>query len=118
VIARQLTAPYSPQQNGVVEGRNRTIISTTRSMLKATKMLQVFWAEADRHAIYILNRAPTKAVPDSTPYEALKGRKPKMDHLRIFGCIAFAKVTTPNLKKLDDRSIKMVYVTSHFSVLD
>ncbi|GJZ41559.1 zinc finger, CCHC-type containing protein [Tanacetum coccineum] len=55
-IARQLTAPYSPQQNGVVERRNRTVLSTTRSMMKAMKLPLNFWAEAVRHAIYILNR--------------------------------------------------------------
>ncbi|GJQ93568.1 zinc finger, CCHC-type containing protein [Tanacetum coccineum] len=55
-IARQLTAPYSPQQNGVVERRNRTVLSTTRSMMKAMKLPLNFWAEAVKHAIYILNR--------------------------------------------------------------
>ncbi|GJY53377.1 zinc finger, CCHC-type containing protein [Tanacetum coccineum] len=61
-IARQLTAPYSPQQNGVVERRNRTVLSTTRSMMKAMKLPLTFWAEAVRHAIYILNRVPTRAL--------------------------------------------------------
>nr|GEU68839.1 zinc finger, CCHC-type [Tanacetum cinerariifolium] len=55
-IARQLIAPYSPQQNGVVERRNRTMLSTTRSMMKAMKLPLTFWAEAIKHAIYILNR--------------------------------------------------------------
>ncbi|GJR40311.1 ribonuclease H-like domain, reverse transcriptase, RNA-dependent DNA polymerase [Tanacetum coccineum] len=77
-IARQLTAPYSPQQNGVVERRNRTIMSTTRCMMKATNMPQNFWAEAVRHAIYILNSVPTKALEDITPYEAIKQRKPNL----------------------------------------
>nr|GEV35880.1 zinc finger, CCHC-type [Tanacetum cinerariifolium] len=71
-IARQLTAPYSPQQNGVVERRNRTIMSTTRCMMKATNMPQNFWAEVVKHAIYILNSVPTKALEDITPYEAIK----------------------------------------------
>nr|GEW82899.1 ribonuclease H-like domain, reverse transcriptase, RNA-dependent DNA polymerase [Tanacetum cinerariifolium] len=71
-IARQLTAPYSPQQNGAVERRNRTIMSTTRCMMKATNMPQNFWAETVRHAIYILNSVPTKALEDITRYEAIK----------------------------------------------
>ncbi|GJZ50793.1 zinc finger, CCHC-type containing protein [Tanacetum coccineum] len=83
-IARQLTAPYSPQQNGV--------------------------AEAVRHAIYILNRVPTRALEDKTPYEALYNRKPNLENLRIFGCTAYAKITIPHLKKLDDRSIPMIYL--------
>ncbi|GJS54432.1 zinc finger, CCHC-type containing protein [Tanacetum coccineum] len=109
-IARQLTAPYSPQQNGVVERRNRTIMSMTRCMMKATNMPQNFWAEAVRHAIHILNSVPTKALEDITPYEAIKQRKPNLENLRIFGCIAYAKVPSQHLTKLDDRSIKMVYL--------
>ncbi|GKD57377.1 zinc finger, CCHC-type containing protein [Tanacetum coccineum] len=85
-IARQLTAPYSPQQNGVVEKRNRTVLSTTRSMMKAMKLPLTFWAEAVKHAIYILNRVPTRALVDKTPYEALYNRKPNLENQRIFGC--------------------------------
>ncbi|GJY17673.1 zinc finger, CCHC-type containing protein [Tanacetum coccineum] len=109
-IARQLTAPYSPQQNGVVERRNRTVLSTTRSMMKAMKLPLTFWAEAVKHAIYILNRVPTRALVDKTPYEALYNRKPNLENLRIFGCTAYAKITIPHLKKLDDRSIPMIYL--------
>ncbi|GKA82599.1 zinc finger, CCHC-type containing protein [Tanacetum coccineum] len=113
-IARQLTAPYSPQQNGVVERRNRTVLSTTRSMMKAMKLPLTFWAEAVRHAIYILNRVPTRALIDKTPYEALYNRKPNLENLRIFGCTAYAKITIPHLKKLDDRSIPMIYLGTSF----
>ncbi|GJV68639.1 zinc finger, CCHC-type containing protein [Tanacetum coccineum] len=81
VLARQLTAPYSPQQNGVVERRNRTVLSTTRSMMKAMKLPLNFWVEAVKHAIYILNRVPTRAL-----------------------------ITIPHLKKLDDRTIPMIYL--------
>nr|GEV66863.1 zinc finger, CCHC-type [Tanacetum cinerariifolium] len=109
-IARQLTAPYSPQQNGVVERRNRTVLSTTRSMMKAMELPLTFWAEAVRHAIYILNRVPTRALEDETLYEALYNRKPNLENLRIFRCTAYAKITTPHLKKLDDRRIPMIYL--------
>ncbi|GJZ69558.1 zinc finger, CCHC-type containing protein [Tanacetum coccineum] len=109
-IARQLTAPYSPQQNGVVERRNRTVLSTTRSMMKAMKLPLTFWAEAVRHAIYILNRVPTRALVDKTPYEALYNRKPNLENLRIFRCTTYAKITIPHLKNLDDRSIPLVYL--------
>nr|GFA38834.1 retrovirus-related Pol polyprotein from transposon TNT 1-94 [Tanacetum cinerariifolium] len=102
-IARQLTAPYSPQQNGVVERRNRTIMSTTRCMMKATNMPQDFWAEAVRHAVYILNSVPTKALEDITPYEAIKNRKPNLENLKAFGCIVYAKLSSQHLTKLDDR---------------
>nr|GFC84090.1 zinc finger, CCHC-type [Tanacetum cinerariifolium] len=64
----------------------------------------------DRQAIYILNRVPTRALEDKTPYEALYNRKPNLENLRIFGCTAYAKITIPHLKKLDDRSIPMIYL--------
>nr|GFC35930.1 zinc finger, CCHC-type [Tanacetum cinerariifolium] len=108
--ARQLTSPYSPQQNRVVERRNRTVLSTTRSMMKAMKLPLTFWAKAVRHAIYIINRVPTRALIDKTPYEALYNRKPNLENLRIFGCTAYAKITIPHLKKLDDRSIPLIYL--------
>nr|GEW86292.1 ribonuclease H-like domain, reverse transcriptase, RNA-dependent DNA polymerase [Tanacetum cinerariifolium] len=98
-IARQLNAPYSPQQNRVVERRNRTIMSTTRCMMKATNMPQDFWAEAVRHAIYILNSVPTKALEDITPYEAIKNRKPNLENLKVFRCKAY-RLFDPTTRKI------------------
>ncbi|KAG6535240.1 hypothetical protein ZIOFF_000205 [Zingiber officinale] len=103
-IERHLTAPYTPQQNDVVERRNRTVMAMARSLLKGTHMPARFWGEAVRHAVYLLNRLPTKALGDRTPFEAWMGRKPYLAHLRVFGCVAYVKNTTPHLKKLDDRS--------------
>nr|GEZ62266.1 zinc finger, CCHC-type [Tanacetum cinerariifolium] len=79
-------------------------------MMKAMKLPLTFWAEAVKHAIYILNRVPTRALVDKTPYEVLYNRKPILENLRIFGCTAYAKITIPHLKKLDDRSILMIYL--------
>ncbi|GJZ52808.1 zinc finger, CCHC-type containing protein [Tanacetum coccineum] len=81
-----------------------------RCMMKATNLPQNFWAEAVRHAIYILNSVPIKALEDITPYEAIKQRKPNLENLRVFGCIAYAKVPSQHLTKLDDRSTRMVYL--------
>ncbi|KAD4584327.1 hypothetical protein E3N88_21928 [Mikania micrantha] len=112
-ITRHFTAPYTPQQNGVVERRNRTVIEMVRSMLKENNVPRSFWGEASRHAIFILNRVPTKAVCHMTPYEALKGSKPNLEHLRVFGCVGYVKTpVTTQLKKLDDRSTPMVYLGS------
>ncbi|KAD4384336.1 hypothetical protein E3N88_24504 [Mikania micrantha] len=111
-IKRFLTAPYTPQQNGVVERRNQTVLGTTRSLLKTMKMPRWMWGEGVRHAVYVLNRTPTKAVEDMTPYEALKRRKPKLNYLKVFGCTAHVKVPSVKLTKLDDRSEPMVYLGS------
>lgn len=83
-IKRHCTAPYSPQQNGVIERRNRTVVEMARSLLKERKMPLKFWGEAVRHAIYILNRVPTRALTGLTPYEAWSGKKPHIDHIKEF----------------------------------
>ncbi|KAJ9560132.1 hypothetical protein OSB04_005292 [Centaurea solstitialis] len=109
-IHRQLTAPYTPQQNGVVERRNRTILEVTRSLLKAMNVPDILWGEAVRHAVYLLNRVPTKGVINMTPYEGWKGRKPTLAHVKVFGCVAHTKRLANHLTKLSDRSETMVYL--------
>ncbi|WVZ88092.1 hypothetical protein U9M48_034645 [Paspalum notatum var. saurae] len=106
----QLTAPYSPQQNSVVERRNQTVMAAARCLLKARKVRGTFWGEAVSTAVFLLNPSPTKSVDGKTPYEAWHGEKPAVHFLRTFGCIAHVKVTRPHAAKLDDRSVKMVFV--------
>ena len=80
-----------------------------RTMLKSMNIPGRYLGEAVRHAVYLLNRLPTRAMEERTPYEVWNGRKPHLGHLKVFGCLAHMKVTTPHLKKLDDRSKKVVY---------
>ncbi|XP_073152109.1 uncharacterized protein [Henckelia pumila] len=91
-IQRQLTARYTPQQNGVAERKNRTIVEMARSMLKAKGLPYTFWAEAVNAAVYILNKSPTKANPNKTPYEDWHKRKPEIRHFRVFGCLAYSLI--------------------------
>ena len=79
-------------------------------MLKAKALPGVFWGEAATTAVYLLNRSSCKATRGKTPYELWTGSSPGVHHLRTFGCIAYVKVTTPNLRKLDDRSRRMIFV--------
>ncbi|KAG7551914.1 Zinc finger CCHC-type superfamily [Arabidopsis thaliana x Arabidopsis arenosa] len=109
-IKRHLTAPYSPQQNGVVERRNRTLMGMTRSIMKHMNVPNYLWGEAVRHATYLINRVATRTLVNQTPYEVFKSKKPNISHLRIFGCIGFAKTETAHLKKLDDRSRMLVHL--------
>ena len=81
-----------------------------RSMLKAKNMPKEFWAEAVACAVYLSNRSPTRNVKGQTPQEAWSGVKPKVDHLRVFGSIAYAHVPDQGRSKLDDRSVKQVFV--------
>jgi hypothetical protein len=109
-VHREVTAPYSPQQNGMVERRNQSVVGTVRSMMKAKNLPGVFWGEAVSTAVYLLNRSSSKSIAGKTPYELWTGSTPSVQHLRTFGCVAHVKVTTPHLKKLDDRSRRMIFV--------
>ncbi|CAL8125961.1 unnamed protein product [Prunus armeniaca] len=107
-IRRQLTAAYSPQQNGVAERINRTIMNMVRSMLTKKDIPKKFWPEVINWSVHILNRSPTLAVKNMTPKEAWTGCKPAVDHFRIFGCLAYAHVSDQKRGKLDDKSVKCV----------
>lgn len=102
-IQRDLTAPYTPEQNGVAERKNRTVVEMGKSMMQARGVLKCFLAEAVATAVYVLNISPTKAVLNQTPYEAWRGNKPKVSHLRVFGCIAYALVNAQARRKLDEK---------------
>ena len=109
-IKHQLTIPKCPEQNGIAERMNRTLMEMVRSMLASSKLPQKFWAEALSTAVYIRNRCPTKAIPDKTPCEALTGVKPGVGHLRIFGCTAYRHISKDERQKLDSKSQKCIFM--------
>nr|CAH66391.1 OSIGBa0134J07.9 [Oryza sativa] len=109
-IRRQLTTGYSAQQNGVAERKNRTINDMANSMLQDKGMPKSFWAEAVNTAVYILNRSPTKAVPNRTPFEAWYGKKPVIGHMRVFACICYAQVPAQKRVKFDNKSNRCIFV--------
>ena len=84
-IRLQHSCVRTPQQNGVVERKNRVLTEMARSMLNEKEVSQVFWADAMSTACYISNRAYVRKGLDKTPYELYKGRKPNINHLIIFG---------------------------------
>ena len=107
-IRRELIAPYTPEQNGVTERKNRTVVEMARSMLKARGVPNNFWCEAVATVVYILNVSPTKAVINMTPFEAWRVKKPFVSHLRVFGCTTYSLVDLRS--KLDDKSVKCVFI--------
>jgi hypothetical protein len=109
-IKRQLTAAYTPQQNGIAERKNRTIMNMVRSMLSCREVPKEFWPEAVNWAIYILNRSPTTALNDITPEEAWNSTKPSVKHFRVFGCVAYTHIPDAQRKKLDDKSMKCIFL--------
>ena len=92
-IRHELTMPYSPEQNGVSERMNWTLVESAQSMIAHAELPDRYWAEAEATAAYVRNRTPTTAInEDTTPYERWYGRKPNVSHLKVFGCMAYAHV--------------------------
>lgn len=81
-----------------------------RSLLKHMRMPNYLWGEAIRHATYLIKRIATRSLQDQTPYEALRGRKPNISHMCIFGGIGYAKIDKVHLRKLGDRSRTLVHL--------
>jgi transposase InsO family protein len=109
-LERQLTVAYSPQQNGVAERKNRTIVEMARTMLHEKKMPTKFWGEAVNTAVYILNRCPTSALKNKTPFEAFSGRKPGVKHMRVFDSLCYTNIPSQLKHKLEDTGEKGVFI--------
>lgn len=109
-IVHQTTVAYTPQQNGVAERMNRTLVESARAMIANADLGRKYWAEAINTAAYVRNRVPTSSLGNITPYERWYGRKPSVAHLKVFGCIAYAHVPDEQRKKLDGKAVKLRFV--------
>ncbi|CAI5768508.1 Retrovirus-related Pol polyprotein from transposon TNT 1-94 [Podarcis lilfordi] len=108
-ITHRLTAPYSPQQNGVAERKFRTLQESANAMLADSGLPQRFWAESYKTACFVQNRVFNSSVGD-TPYFLLHGKKPKVDFFHIFGSQAWVLVPKAMRRKGEPRSRKMIFV--------
>lgn len=107
---RERSTAYTPEQNGVAERVNRTLLNSVRAMLYDAQLDDSFWDEALLTAVYIHNRVPTRALGGKTPHEAWSGHKPRVGHMRIFGSLAFAHVPKVGRNKLALRARRCVFV--------
>ncbi len=104
-IQHQLTVPYTPQQNGVAERMNRTLLDLVRSMLHSRSIPKKFWAEALATAVYVRNRSISSSLPRyATPFHLWNETSPDVSHLRVFGCPCWYTVPRHRVQKLDPRS--------------
>ena len=104
-IEHQLTVSYTPQQNGVSERMNRTLMDLVRSMLHSARLDKKFWAEALSTAAYIRNRVTSKSLPGGiTPFHRWMERTPDLSHLRIFGSKCWYVLPKTHVRKLDPRA--------------
>ena len=86
--------PGSPDQNGVVERRNMTLLDMVHIMLSSSKLPKFLWTEALKMVTYILNRVPTMVVA-KTPFGLFKGWKPSLRHIHVWGCPSEVRVYNP-----------------------
>ena len=90
-IKRELTVPYKPQQNGVAERKNRTIVEAAKAMIHDQSLLMFLWAEAFKKFVYVQNKC-LRILKNMTLEEAFTRVKPEVGHLRIFGCPVYIHV--------------------------
>ena len=109
-IKHEYSIPKTPEQNGVSERMNCTLVEAVRSMLDDSKLPHRFWAEALATAAYLVNRSPTKTLGDKTPFEAWFGKKPCVKHIRVFGCVAYSHISKDERKKLDSKATKCIFL--------
>ncbi|GJX99543.1 putative ribonuclease H-like domain-containing protein [Tanacetum coccineum] len=109
-IKREFSVARTPQQNGVDERKNRTLIEAARTMLADSKLPITFWAEAFNTACYVQNRVLVTKPHNKTPYELFLGRKPALGFMRPFGCPVTILNTIDHLGKFDGKADEGFFV--------
>ncbi|GJR17937.1 putative ribonuclease H-like domain-containing protein [Tanacetum coccineum] len=103
-IKREYSNARTPQQNGVAERKNRTLIEAARTMLADSFLPNTFWAEAVSTACYVLNRVLVTKPQNKTPYELITGKIPIISYIRPFGCHVTILNTIDHLGKFEEKS--------------
>ena len=106
---REYTVPETPEQNGVAERYNRTVVETARSLLIESKLPKSYWLRAVDTAAYVRNLVK-KDKTDKSPYEKFWAREPKTGHLKVFGCLAYVKNRKREKSKFDPNARKHVFL--------
>ncbi len=102
--------PDTPQQNGVAERMNRTLLDKVRAMLVDAGLPETYWYDALKYAAFIHNLSPTRALENMTPAEAWSGNKPDVSHLRVFGSHVFVHLPDKVWSKLGAKSLICMFL--------
>jgi transposase InsO family protein len=105
-IKHEFYSPYTPQQNGVVERKNRTLLDMVRTMLDEYKTLDRFWAEAINTACYLINRLYLHWILKKTSYELHTGKKPNVSYFIVFGSKCFILIKRGTNSKFAPKAIE------------
>ena len=109
-ITHQFSAPRTPQQNGVVERKNRSLQETARTLLQESKLPRSFWAEAVNTACYVLNRVIIRPILNKTPYELLRNKTPNIGYFKVFGSKCFVLKKIDRVGKFDAKSFEAIFL--------
>jgi len=110
-ILHQSSCPYTPQQNGVAERKNRHLLDVTRTMMFHSHVPTQYWGDAVLTACYLINRMPSSVLGGVSPHSILFPRELAFKlPPRIFGSVCFVHQMSPTLDKLSPRSIKCVFL--------
>ncbi|GJT02823.1 putative zinc finger, CCHC-type containing protein [Tanacetum coccineum] len=109
-IEHQTSTPRTPEQNGVVERQNRTLVEAARMMLSASKLPLFFWAEAIATACYTQNRSIIIPTHEKMAYHIINDRKPSIKHLHIFCCTCYLTRDGENLDKMKEKGDPCILV--------
>nr|GFA40051.1 hypothetical protein [Tanacetum cinerariifolium] len=109
-IQHQTSVARTPEQNGVVERQNRTLVETTRTMISATKVPLFFWAEAIVTACFTQNRSLVIPRHEKTPYHIINDRKPSVKFFHIFGSVCYIVRDGENLEKMKEKGDECIFV--------
>jgi hypothetical protein len=109
-IKRKFSVARTPQQNGVVERKNRIVQEMARTMIMDSKLTDIFWTQAVHTTVHIQNRVMLRNNTDKTPYELWKGRPANVKHFRVFGSKCYIKREDGRMGKFDSRVDKGILV--------
>ncbi|KAI5318095.1 hypothetical protein L3X38_037803 [Prunus dulcis] len=109
-ILHQLSCPYTPQQNGLAERKNRHLIETTLALLTTAGLSLPFWFYAVTHAAFLINRMPSRVLNMLSPYYKLFGGHPDLLSLKIFGSAVYPLLRPYNAHKLEPRSHQCIFL--------
>ncbi|CAL8176000.1 unnamed protein product [Prunus armeniaca] len=109
-IEHQLSCPYTPQQNGLAERKNRHLIKTSITLLTAAHLPSQFWFHAVAHAAYLINRMPSKGLDLQSPYYRLFGLVPDITHVKVFATAIYPYLRPYTEHKLQPRTAQCVFL--------
>ena len=109
-IIHQTTVAKTPQQNGLAERKNRTLVELIRCVISDSGLDKSFWGEALSTVNHVINRCPTVTLDSKTPYEVLNGRKPNIDYFKVFGSTAYMHIPKDERSKIDAKSKRCIFM--------